>query len=159
MNSLLIERNVINICSQVENSPAGRLNIRKSFYLEYGFSKLSKFGYGQSEIDFIEWEIKRGVLNGLNDKRTTNGSNWWRKMNMQIIYDSEYARLLLENNSTRHVSNSINNWLNYLKKPNSKSWYRAHNSSVMNAFFKYNNEIDHETIYEKEFIKNVLLRV
>ncbi len=160
MNRLEITKKKINsICSTVENSPEGRLALRKAFYTKYGFSRLAKYGYGQSEIDFIEWEIKRGVLNS-TDHNTNKGSNWWRKMNMQIMYDSEFARELFESKSNDlDVYTSIQNWLNYLHTPNSKTWYQAHNGSVTMACYKFSQEIEIESKYEKRFIKDVLMRV
>lgn len=160
MNSISTLKEEIDlICSTVVNSPEGRLNLRKKFYLKYGFSKLAKYGYGQSEIDFIEWEIKRGVLNDVNDIHK-KGSVWWRKMNMQIIHDSEFARLLFETKSNcKSISESVKNWLNYLNKPDSKSWYQAHNGSIINACFQFSKEIEIESHYEKIFIKDVLMRV
>lgn len=158
-SSCNLQDEIILFCSSFENSPEDRLLHRKIFYLKYGFSKLSRYGYGQSEIDFIEWEIGRGVLNNTSSY-CNKGSKWWRKINMQIIYDSELAaKIYSQKLSLLNVSSSVKNWVNYLNNPSSKSWYKAHNSSVIEASLQFSLDIEREPADEKEFIKNVLIRV
>ncbi|SHI43151.1 hypothetical protein [Aquimarina spongiae] len=160
MNSLsLLKKQVDERCQKVENCPEGRLSLRKAFYEKYGFSKLAKYGYGQSEINFIEWEIKRGVLNTIDDANR-QGSIWWRNMNMQLIYDSEFARVLTESKAYRSpCCNSVKKWLNYIQHPSPQTWYQAHNGSVIAACIKFSKEVAIESVYEKKFIKDVLIRV
>ncbi|MCH2032839.1 MAG: hypothetical protein MK202_04880 [Tenacibaculum sp.] len=154
-----LKNEIYAICAAIEDSPNCRLELRKQFYSDHGYSKLAKYGYGQSEIDFIKWQIQRGVLNTIHCK-SKKGSSWWRKMNMQIIFDSELAnKIVALNHDFSEIPESVKYWINYIKSPSSKSWYKAHNSSIISASIKFSDEIESESIIEKKFIQDVLIRV
>ena len=85
------------------NDVDARLQIRKDFYRKFGKdthihdSILRRFfrwlthreGLGISELEFLEWEIKRNALNPLHENLP--GSSWWRDVNLKFIISSQIA--------------------------------------------------------------------
>lgn len=153
------------ILQSVENNPNQRLELRKDFYRKYGFGKITEFGYGNSEIAFLEWEIKRGVLNDITDnthigQNYQKGSVWWRGVNGHFIYLATLAMLIHE--SQQHFDNipiPVTYWLEYIKNPSSQSWYKAHNCSIVEGYLVCELETEKENYYELVFVNMVLYRV
>lgn len=147
------------ILQSVENNPNQRLELRKNFYRKYGFGKITEFGYGNSEIAFLEWEIKRGVLNSLDDSQH-KGSAWWRGVNGHFIYLATLAQLIYESGqSFDNIPIPVQYWLEYLKNPSSQSWYKAHNCSIVEGYLICELEAAKESYYELVFVNMVLYRV
>ncbi len=145
------------ITESVSGDPHKRLELRKAFYKECGHgSSIVPFGYGESEIAFLEWEIRRGVL----DK---TGSPWWKSVNSMFIFYSTWAWILSGKGRElipgQELPVPVFLWLNYIKKPGSAAWYRAHNSSIISGYL--NNKINalQENRFEQKFMNIVLYRV
>lgn len=147
------------LVESVADKPQGRYQLRKKYYSKFGFGNCwNKSGYGNSELDFLQWEIKRGVLNPLNSNQP--GSPWWRAVNLEFIYNSELAGLIYENHINRvGLSPQVLLWLDYIDHPNEDSWYRAHNSSIINGYYNQRYLAYEESLYEIAFINMVLYRV
>jgi hypothetical protein len=156
------------------NNPVARLKLREEFYKKYGGirgrrCKLLDFiiriftkneGTGISEIHFLSWEVRRKVLNP-SDHHEGSGSSWWRNVNLKFIVTAQIASEIHEgkNEDDHEVNNEISLWLEYLKNPSPRSWYRAHNASIVRAYLDFMHYAHHETIYEQTFINEVLYRV
>ena len=168
------------MCAAVSNSPQGRLQLREAYYGKYGFPLLARqelgnafdkpgavhgvdlpdLGYGNSEIAFLKWEIKRGVLNPMDDASMPAGSPWWRDVNLRFIYYSELAGLMFENNvSEPEAPVATLNWLNYLHSPSAKTWYCAHNTSILGGFERYKAQAAQEESVEQVFLNITLYRL
>jgi hypothetical protein len=140
--------------------PHSRRSLRENFYRQYGYSlRPNTFGYGNSEIAFLDWEIERGVLNPLTGERP--GSMWWRKVNENLIFHSEVAFLIASEGieSPADLNVCTRHWLNYINDPSSESWYRAHNSSIIEGYLLYIEEAREESSYEQQFMNEVLIRL
>ena len=72
---------------RVWNDPEARYAMRESFYRRWGKSDDGSVGIGRSELDFMRWEIERGVLRG----PSSGGSHWWRKVNGGLLFDARLA--------------------------------------------------------------------
>lgn len=155
------------------NDPEARFEIRKKFYKKYGLDTnilsiiwrfllrifTKNMEMGMSELDFLRWEIERGVLNPL-DAEEQMGSRWWRDVNLEFIIISEIAAEIHEGKLPEHpVNNEIQLWLNYLKERTGQSWYRAHNASIVRAYLNCVEQAKEESIYEQTFMNEVLYRV
>lgn len=139
--------------------PQTRYNSRVEFYKKYGFSTRNHYGYGNAELAFLRWAISRGVLNhSENDEKP--GSLWWKKIHDRHLFYSESAAAKFEQNpgNTSPVV-PVQMWLDYFKNPNVSSWYRAHNSSIIQGFLDSRNEAYKETDLERWFINIVLSRL
>ncbi|MCI5163852.1 MAG: hypothetical protein D3917_17930 [Candidatus Electrothrix sp. AX5] len=148
-----------NIIQSVANSPDGRFQLRKIFYRKFGHRTIVPYGYGKSELDFMEWEIKRGVLNPLNDPDQP-GSPWWRRVNEQLMYYSELAGLAIaQEKQFTDWEQPVQTWLHYMQNPGGKNWYRAHNTSISTSYLTCKKEALQEPLEEQVFFNIVLFRL
>jgi len=160
MNNLeTLQNRAIKIVSNVSNDPEGRLQLRYKFYQKYGNSIFKgNDGIGNSEIAFMKWEIKRGVLNPLDAKHP--GSKWWRKVNSHFIYLSELAGLIHDSGETfENLPAPVNFWLKYINDRDGVTWYRAHNSSIIDGYKIALSLAYDEVYYERKFMNIVLYRL
>lgn len=147
------------LCREIENSPQARLEVRQAFYKKYGYKEQNGLSYGDSELAFLKWEIRRGVLNPLNDSEQA-GSPWWRDVNLNFIYYSELAGKMFEHQVTSHLTPMpVQKWLTYLAQPCPESWYQAHNSSILAGYQKCLEDGRNENDVEQVFLNIVLYRL
>lgn len=148
------------LCKSIENQPQKRLEVREAFYKKHGCSTLlDPYNFGDSEIAFLKWEIKRGVFNPLNDIKQA-GSPWWRNVNLRFIYFSELAgRVFDEKIQPQDLPIPVQAWLDYLKDQTAENWYKAHNTTILNAFDFYINDARQENDVEKVFLNIILYRL
>lgn len=128
----------------------------------YGFKHKANtgapYGYGEGQVSFTRWELERGVFHPMK------GSAWWQAMNANILNDMEQAALIYELeliNSVEAITNrkGVLAWLGYLINPNEKSWYLAHNTSVMEGYVANAHLVRQESLLEQIFVCNVLSHV
>ncbi len=160
MNKLeILKEKAKGIVLGVSDNPQGRYQLRYEFYQKYGnpFIKRNE-GLGNSELAFIDWEIKRGTLNPINSSHP--GSPWWREVNSHFLYVATLAQLIKESGETfQELPVPVNFWLDYIDTPNECSWYRAHNSSIISGYQVADSLAFKENIYEQYFMNIVLYRV
>lgn len=146
----------------VLDDPWGRLRLRESFYERYGFGPdraVLPHGYGSSELDFLRWEIRRGVLNRVEDP-VKGGSAWWRAVNARFLLDGEVAWRVYEAGLPEEgLSSPVRQWLRYLRSPSPETWYRAHNTSIGWGYLECVEEARAESGPELRFMNMVLYRV
>lgn len=154
------------ILQAIWEDPQGRLRLRQDFYRKYGHTPLLhlapnkehdpdliEFGFGRSEIDFIRWEMERKVL-------YLQGSLWWKGVQGDFFYWSELARLAFENTLVDiEWEHPVRCWLDYLKNPGAVTWYRAHNTSIIEGYRARVQEAKAEPETEQVFINVVLARL
>ncbi len=153
-----IESEVWNYVESLRNNPQTRLQLTEAFYQKYGKSDSNHpFGFGESAISFLKWE-QRGVLNSPTFKLP--GSAWWSEVNLWLIYHSELAEKAYEKGiPTNELSIPTQLWIYFIESPNPSTWYRAHNSSIIDGYFKYPHLAEKETKPEQIFINMVLYRL
>ncbi|HTF47577.1 MAG TPA: hypothetical protein VK735_09035 [Pseudonocardia sp.] len=135
----------------VRDSPEGRLRLAAEFYPE---DAGERGRYGRAELSFLRWAIARGVLNGRRAGRP--GSPWWQAVNDRLLCDKLEVSLLRAGALGSPSSRGVELWDEFIARPSSASWYRAHNSSVARAY------LEHEPLAEAElpaerFMMNVAL--
>jgi hypothetical protein len=139
----------------VANDPQGRYELRAAFYAKYGDGTPDlPRGYGESELAFMDWEIRRGVLDAL-----PVGSPWWRKVNGEFLYLGQLAMLVYEAGCEDPVPSEVQFWLDYIKCPSADSWYRAHNASIVRGYLDSIDEAKAESSCEQLFMNEVLYRL
>jgi len=133
----------------VLNSVTGRLCLASDFY------RGPHVAYGRAELSFLRWEIGRGVLD------PESGSPWWRAVNDRLLRDKTEATL--HYNSRDPLAETSNRsthlWLEFLADPTPTRWYRAHNSSVVNAYLEHERLAAAELPGERLLINVALMRV
>lgn len=149
-----VEAAVRQYCEQIKNSPEARLQSRKAFYKKYGdASHDGKMGLGNSELAFMTWEA-RTVL------QPKTGSMWWSAVNLHFIYLSELGAQAREAGvPTAELPVPAQLWVQFIDEPGSRSWYRAHNASIIDGYLRYPNLAGRETRPEQIFINMVLYRL
>ena len=161
------------LVDDVANDPEGRYRLREAFYARWGYTQryaqdvargtmpagpLDPYGYGTSELAFMRWEIRRGVLNPVGGKHT--GSPWWRAVNSQFLYLSELAGLIAEAGLGSLVDDiDVRYWLDYLANPCGTTWYRAHNGCIVRAYLDQRELARAELPAEQLFMNEVLYRL
>ncbi|HEU5217018.1 MAG TPA: hypothetical protein VFU23_00050 [Gemmatimonadales bacterium] len=168
-----LERRARRAVDAVADNPDGRLELRMAFYRKYGrgeelqkAGKLSpalpdaEFGYGRSELDFLRWEIRRGVLNPANGSRGTPGSTWWSRVDLAFLYYGQLAALLHEAGVPPNGAPvPVRRWLDFIEQPGEISWYRAHNTSIATGYQANRECAAAETRGEQTFMNVVLYRL
>jgi uncharacterized protein with NAD-binding domain and iron-sulfur cluster len=146
---------------RVANDPNGRKALRVSFYNKYGYPILKySEGFGNSEIEFMDWEIARGVLNPVQAGRPGSGSPWWREVNLRFIYMGELARLVWEQApDLQQLPHGVVQWLRYIQNPSGQTWYRAHNTNIVQAYLDAVALAQAENRFEQVFVNEVLYRL
>ncbi|HEV8361986.1 MAG TPA: hypothetical protein VGQ52_00595 [Gemmatimonadaceae bacterium] len=147
----------------VADDPAGRVRLRRDFYRNYGFGDRQEiptvYGFGSSELAFFQWEVDRGVLNPINGSATP-GSSWWRNVNLDFLFYSELGALAYESGANAAMLPvAARAWMDYIATPNSKSWYRAHNTSIVSGYLGRLSDALSERRAEQCFMNVVLYRL
>src|SRR5215469_7047970 len=146
------------LVAAVRDDPEGRYRLRAEFYRRYGGEAPGEFGYGNSEMAFLRWEIERATLNPPGHQRP--GSPWWRAVNEEFIYTAELAGLIYDSGGEPgEIPRPVRCWLDYLRQPGSKAWYRAHNASIVWAYIQHTALARDESAAERAFVNVVLYRV
>lgn len=153
-----LEAEAKQLADSVSDFPESRYKLRAHFYSLYGRGNRTS-GYGNSELNFMRWEINRGVLNRLDDPEQS-GSRWWREVNGHFLYCSELA-LMVEyaGLGDEPVPPAVRFWIDYMRVPSPAAWYRAHNRSIFEGYVIYELLAKEENEYEQFFMNEVLFRV
>lgn len=145
------------IVDGVRDDPDGRLALRERFYARHPGIEGSKGpGLGRSELDFTRWEIERGVL----ARPEQGGSPWWRAVNGRLLFHAELASLLCDELPDAQVGSvAVRAWQTYIREPSPKTWYRAHDASIVTGFLDAVELAHAEPWSERVFVNIVLYRL
>ncbi len=140
--------------------PEQILEGRRRFYLRHGGAcgpSVSTAGYGQSELAFTGWLLRRGSLGGPGRPR----SLWWSGVNFDLAFYSHLAAAIVEHRLTDRADlpQAVRPWLAYLAHPSALTWYRAHNDSIVRSYLARAHEARSEPLLEQRFMGRVLIRV
>jgi uncharacterized protein with NAD-binding domain and iron-sulfur cluster len=140
--------------TQLGRNPAAWCQRFESFYEACG-PEIQPFG--QSCLDFVAWELKRGVLD------PDHGSPWWRAVRRDLLHDGLVAwyafQAGLRASSKAPFPAPLALWCHFFDSPNAATWYRAHNSSVIAGYFEHRDLAKAENDAEQLLMNIVLYRV
>lgn len=139
----------------VADDPQGRLRLREAFYRRFGFGPGA--GFGTSELDFLRWEVRRGVLNAV--QAPAPGSPWWRAVNADLLTQALCAAYLHDSSAAQAPDLPTTAWLAYLRAPSATTWYRAHNTSIVAGYLAHAGLARQESEAEQAFMNIVLYRL
>jgi hypothetical protein len=144
----------------VWDDEGARYRMREAFYERWGKSDTGGVGIGKSELDFMRWEMQRGVLRA----PTRGGSHWWRKVNGGLLFDARLAELVLDHAPSLDPGTSASrHWMAFMRSSDGgswpKLWYRAHNTSIASGYIAAVREALDEPYSERVFVNMVLYRV
>ena len=105
----------------------------------------------------MRWQQARGVLNALDAEAP--GSPWWRAVNEDLLRDTLEAKLLVEREDAVASRPTVQHWVDFFRAPSARSWYLAHNASVVAGYLAHADLAAREAPAERFFMNVVLVRV
>jgi hypothetical protein len=113
--------------------------------------------YRRAAISFMRWQADRGVLDPLD--ADPPGSPWWRAVNERLLRDGCEAMARSGGLLGEPSSPTIELWMSFIATPTARSWYRAHNASIVAAYLDHDDLAGRESEPERFFLNVVLVRV
>jgi hypothetical protein len=142
---------------QVQDDPAGRIALLTRTY-RGPFGRASQhLPYRRAAMSFMRWQADRGVLAAL--EKDPPGSPWWRAVNDRLLRDGCEAMARAGGLRGEPSSPTIEPWMSFIARPTARSWYRAHNTSIVYAYLENRHTAEQESRPERFFLNVALLRV
>ena len=113
--------------------------------------------YRRAAVAFMSWQLRRHLLNPPG--APTPGSPWWRAVNERLLRDGYEARALAAGYTDAGTSSSVSASVEFVEHPSARTWYRAHNVSIVTAYLVHEDLARVESRVERFFMNVVLLRV
>jgi hypothetical protein len=143
--------------ASVRHDPTGRITLMERCY-NGPFGKAPRhLPFRRAAMSFMRWQLRRGVLQPPFSDRP--GSPWWRAVNERILRDGCEAVGISGELSGPASSRTVDHWMSFADYPTARTWYRAHNGSVVAAYLEHRDLAEAENIPERFFMNVVLCRV
>jgi hypothetical protein len=113
--------------------------------------------FRRAALSFMRWQLGRGVLAPLD--ATPPGSPWWRAVNERLLRDGCEAVARSGGMAGMASSQTVEMWLSFISDPTARTWYQAHNASIVSACIDHRDLAVGESRAERFFLNVVLLRV
>ena len=133
----------LELCTRIYDDPTDR------------FSRHRRFR--RAALSFMRWQLGRGVLASLD--ADVPGSRWWRAINERLLQDGCEMAARRAGRNGSPSSPTIELWMAFALEPSARSWYRAHNASIVAAYLEHRDLAEPESAAERFFMNVVLLRV
>ncbi len=130
--------------------------MQRCYYGPYGQAP-RHLPFRRAATSFMRWQLRRGVLQPSAGGRP--GSPWWRAVNERILRDGCEAVALSGDLPGRASSPTVDHWMSFADYPAARSWYRAHNGSVVAAYLEHRDLAEAENAAERFFMNVILCRV
>lgn len=140
------------LVAEVRDDPAARMRFAADTYPDGQRYR----PYARAVVAFMRWQDSRGVLNPPRDEHP--GSPWWRAVNEDLLRDTCEARILAEYGGEAS-SPTVERWIDFFGAPSARSWYLAHNGSVVAGYLTHRDLASFEMPAERFFMNVTLLRV
>jgi hypothetical protein len=143
--------------AEVRDRPQGRVDLLRSSYAPPAGAPPLHLRYQRAALAFMGWQLRRGLLNPLDDERP--GSQWWRAVNERLLRDTCEARSRLLGHPGPASSPSVESSVRFAREPSPRTWYLAHNVTIVRAYLDHRDLAERENRVERFFINLVLVRV
>lgn len=152
--------------AQVSDHPLARLAlVERCYRAPFGRSQRSLWSrgtrghlpYRRAAMSFMRWQLRRGVLAPMNGERP--GSPWWRAINERLLRDGCEAIARRSDLPGPSSSSTVDHWISFAENPTARTWYRAHNASVVAGYLEHRDLADAENAAERFLMNVVLCRV
>ena|SRR5271167_2026005 len=143
--------------AEVRDDPCARLALMRSLYEAPSNEDRGHLPFRQAASAFMRWQLRRGLLNPADS--ADPGSPWWRAMNERLLADGFEARALVFGHSGSPSSPAVAASVEFIRHPAARTWYRAHNMSVVSAYLEREDLASRESRVERFFINLVLICV
>jgi hypothetical protein len=142
---------------QVRDDPAARLALADRTYRGPTGDAPRHLPFRRAELAFMGWQLRRGVLDPATAARP--GSPWWRACNERLLRDGCEAVARAGGLGGAPSSPAIGFWDDFVAAPSARTWYRAHNSSIVAAYLDHQELAAAENEAERFFLNVTLVRV
>jgi hypothetical protein len=131
------------LCTDIYQQPAGRSYRHRPFR--------------RAALSFMRWQVNRGVLAPTHAEMP--GSNWWGAVTARLRRAGCAAGAHSRGLGGERSAPTVDLWLDFTARPTSRSWYRAHNASIVSAYLEHSDLARRESAAERFFMNVALLRV
>jgi hypothetical protein len=145
------------LVEQVRDDPRARLALCGRIYEDLTGTPSRHVRFRRAALSFMRWQVERGVLASLDAE--VPGSRWWRAVNERLLSDGCEMVARRDGLGGSRSSPTIELWMEFAADPTARSWYRAHNASIVAAYLDHLGLAEHESAVERFFMNVVLLRV
>lgn len=142
---------------RVRDDPAARLALMRQMYEVPSQFDRGYLPYRRAASAFMGWQMRRNLLNPPTASRP--GSPWWRALNEGLLRDTAEARALAFGHAGQPSAPGVATHLEFIRRPTARSWYRAHNTSIVTGYLANASLAADERRVERFFLNVVLLRV
>ena len=142
--------------AQVRDDPAARIRLAADTYALRN-ARAPFRPYRRAVVAFMRWQQTRGVLNAPDAEAP--GSRWWRAVNEDLLRDALEAKLVVEREDEVVSRSTVQLWVDFFRAPSARSWYLAHNASVVAGYLAHADLAEREALAERFFMNVVLVRV
>ena len=143
--------------ARVRDDPPGRMALlARTYQGPLGRARRHE-PFGRAAMSFMRWQAERGVLRPLEGKPP--GSRWWRAVNERLLLDGCEAMARAGGLPGQPSSPTIGLWMSFIAAPAARTWYRAHNVSIVSAYLENRDLAELESKPERFFFNVALLRV
>ena len=139
------------------DDPAARLALAARTYHGPTGHAPQHLPFRRAALSFMRWQVRRGVLAPLD--ASPPGSVWWRATNERLLRDGCEAVALVGGVAAAPSSRPVRLWLEFIGRPTARSWYRAHNASIVGGYLEHEQLAEAESAPERFFMNVALVRV
>ena len=140
----------------VRHDPALRIELASRLYDERpGHASIR--AYRRAELAFMRWQVSRGVL--VPPESARPGSRWWRSVNESLLRDACEADRLAAGRPGQASKPAVARWADFLSVPSARTWYRAHNASIVAAYLEHRHLSAAELPVERFFMDVAMARL
>ena len=141
----------------VRDDPSARLALLRELYEVPRAVDRGYLPYRRAASAFLGWQLRRGLLNP--ESGPAPGSPWWRSVNETLLRDTCEASAIAFGRAGDPRTPGVAATLAFIREPTARTWYRAHNTSIVSAFLAHEDLARRELRVERIFINLVLVRV
>ena len=141
----------------VREEPAKRLELLERTYHGPTGRAPHHLPFRRAAMAFMRWELARDVL--APQRATHPGSSWWRAVNERLLRDGCEAVARSGGRGGAPSSSTIPLWMSFVDDPRGRTWYRAHNATIVAAYLEHPDLAEAENAAERFFLNVVLLRL
>jgi hypothetical protein len=141
----------------VRDVPAARLALLSRTYRGPLGRARGHLPFRRAAMSFMRWQAERGVLDPLDGDPP--GSRWWRAVNDRLLLDGCEAMARSGGFGGEASSPAIEFWMRFIAVPTARTWYRAHNATIVDAYLENRDLAELESRPERFFLNVALLRV
>jgi hypothetical protein len=122
----------IALVAAVRDDPGARFALCARTYEDPTDRSARHLRFRRAALSFMRWQVARGLLVSLD--ADVPGSRWWRAVNERLLRDGCEMLARRAGLGGTPSSATVELWIEFAAAPSARSWYRAHNASIVAAY-------------------------